>query len=58
MGDICRLCEGPHATQHHGARDPAEETPPPQRTPRLVDCKACGELHPMGWPCEDEEDRA
>ncbi len=49
MGDICRVCEGPHATRHHGVRD---ETPPPQGYPTIKWCPECEDYHPRGWPCE------
>jgi len=42
MGDICRVCEGPHATRHHGVG----ETYPPPYVPAVRWCSGCVRWHP------------
>jgi hypothetical protein len=54
MGDSCRLCEGPHATRHHGAG--IDETPPPQGYPAIVYCDSCHWWHPVGIGCTEDDD--
>ena len=54
MGDICRLCEGPHPTRHHGIAD-GESYPPPY-TPAVRWCSECVRWHPRGRPCEPLDD--